>query len=126
MKLHKVLVIVALLLTGVLCARAYGQQVTWESWIKKGDDALARKQLTDAEQAYRESITLASKLKGNDPRMAVGLIKLAELCSSQSRAAEAEALADEAMKAADKAMTNAKSNGGSNAVIDDYYRLETR
>jgi len=126
MKLHKCLVSVALLLTCVPCARAYGQQDTWESWIKKGDDALARQQFADAEQAYRESVSLASKIKGNDIRIALSLIKLAELFSSQSRTAEAEAVADQAIKATDKAMTSAKSNGGSNPVIDDYYRIETQ
>jgi tetratricopeptide (TPR) repeat protein len=73
----------------------------------------------------RQSSSLRDSTE-KDPRIAVGLIKLAEACSSQSRAAEAQTLADQAMHALDKAVAGAKSTSGAGGLRQDYYRAETQ
>jgi tetratricopeptide (TPR) repeat protein len=105
--------------------QAYGQRESWEALIDKADRAFAQKRFADAEQNYRRALELARKFENKDPRIAVSLVKLADLCSSQSRVDEAEALADQSITALHKAGENAKSTGGASGLEEDYYRAET-
>jgi len=107
----------------LLCFASFApaQSDQWLVSIQAGDAAEAQGQYADAERAYREAVKLSEKFRERDPRIAVGLIKLAEVCRRQSRHDEAVASATRSLRALEKAMEEPTPKDPSAA----YYKAET-
>lgn len=118
---HKSPVLLIGILSLCLHVSAAGQSDSWETNIQTGDNAIAQKRYADAEQAYREALKAAEKFKEKDPRLAVNLIKLAESLNLQAKREEAEALANRAIVALDKALKDSKSKDSEK----EYYKTES-
>jgi tetratricopeptide (TPR) repeat protein len=85
----------------LLCA---GQERAWESSIQAGKDAMAKKQYAEAENYFRQSLTIAEKFGEKDVRLGGTYLFLAQACEAQSRKEEAESFAVRGVEAMEKAL----------------------
>lgn len=100
---------------------AFIQNDPWQASIQAGNNALAQRQFADADRAFREAMRISERFKEKDPRIAIGLIRLAEACQFQSKHEEASALASRSLIALEKATKGSKPKDPSEAM----YRTET-
>lgn len=103
------------------CLPAMAQNASWETYNQAGDNAIAKKQYMEAEEAYRVALKLSEKFKEKDPRTALSLIKLAESLNHQQKREEAEALVNRALAALEKAVAGSKAKD----LSEEYYKRET-
>ncbi|HEY2169009.1 MAG TPA: tetratricopeptide repeat protein [Candidatus Angelobacter sp.] len=93
-----------LLLVGLVSLSSVGQDSAWEASIQAGQEAMAKRQYSEAEKAFREALSAAERFGEKDARFSGTLLLLAQACDAQDKKEEAEALAGRAAEAMDKAL----------------------
>lgn len=102
--------VIAILLGLVLaCVGGLGQDSKdhdrdWNSHMDAGKAAMEKRQYADAEQEFRDALSVAERHGKKDARYSGSLLSLAQACDAESKRDEAEVLAERAVESMEKAL----------------------